>query len=406
MSVAQTDAALIVGRDGGLLCILTDKDVTRRVAALGNDHFYVSILDVMNPNPKYVDERDSAMDAMFIMREGKFCHLPVVDETEMVSGMLLIQKCLYDAITRIEKVQQSSRGSLRQRLEKQLQATGIGKGQGALKQLVGPVVEKLLSPTVDAILEDETLSPLVIEHDTVMEVSRQMAASRKAALVVEDPNNDNSSSVSGSHRLALVGYDNGMSARTRKVLGLFTPKDLLTGAGLDAAETTVWQVMTPDPETTPPSTKLIDALHIMYEHNLLHLPVVNDETTTIVGMLDVLSLCYGTFASGAVAESGNGIDGDSDWRAFWDVYLALGHDDDDFSELERMKGSRISRQRRAEAAKRMRQARVEDVVVTTEEGELRGILNDTYIVRRVLAEEVVPKRCSVASVMTTKPSCV
>ncbi|KAG6596139.1 myosin-like protein [Phytophthora cinnamomi] len=453
MSIAQTDAALIIGRDGGLLGILTDTDVTRRVVALGNDPFYVSVLDAMTPDPKFVDERDSAMDAMFMMLEGKFRHLPVVDETGMVAGMLRIQKCLYDAITRIEKVQQSSSGSLRARLEKQLQATGIGTGQGALKQLVAPMVDKLLSPTVDSILEDETLPPLVSEHDTVMEVARQMAASRKAALIVEDPNADNSSSVSGGHRSSISGggYDIGTSALTRRVLGVFTPKDLLlrvTGAGLDAAETTVGQVMTPDPETAPPTTKLVDALHIMYEHNFLHLPIVNDETATIVGMLDVLSLCYGTFASGAAAESGKPIDEDSDWRAFWDVSLALGHDDDDFSELASMTGSRISRRRPgkyteshhssmmdhvpepegamrpvsmlrpqdvtrinefitvAEAAKRMRQARVEAVVVTTEEGELRGILTDTDITRRVLAEDIDPESCSVASVMTTKPSCV
>ncbi|ETL89032.1 hypothetical protein L917_11962 [Phytophthora nicotianae] len=453
MSTAQTDAALVIGRDGGLLGILTDTDVTRRVVALGNDPFYVSVLDAMTPDPKFVDERDSAMDAMFMMLEGKFRHLPVVDETGMVAGMLRIQKCLYDAITRIEKVQQSSSGSLRQRLEKQLQATGIGTGQGALKQLVAPMVEKLLSPTVDQILEDETLPPLVSEHDTVMEVARQMAASRKAALIVEDPNGDNSSSISGGHRSSISGggYDIGTSALTRKVLGVFTPKDLLlrvTGAGLDAAETTVGQVMTPDPETAPPSTRLVDALHIMYEHNFLHLPVVNDETATIVGMLDVLSLCYGTFASGAAAESGKPVDEDSDWRAFWDVSLALGHDEDDFSELASVTGSRVSRRRPgkyteshhssmmdhipepegamrpvsmlrpqevtrinefitvAEAARRMRQARVEAVVVTTEEGELRGILTDTDITRRVLAEEIDPESCSVASVMTTKPMCV
>ncbi|CAH0479124.1 unnamed protein product [Peronospora belbahrii] len=453
MSITQTDAALVIGRDGGLLGILTDTDVTRRVVALGNDPFYVSVLDAMTPDPKFVDERDSAMDAMFMMLEGKFRHLPVVDETGMVAGMLRIQKCLYDAITRIEKVQQSSSGSLRQRLDKQLQATGIASGPGALKQLVGPMVEKLLSPTVDSILEDETLPPLVSEHDTVMEVARQMAASRKAALIVEDLSCDNGSSVSGGHRSSISGggYDIGTSALTRKVLGVFTPKDLLlrvTGAGLDAAETTVGQVMTHNPETAPPNTKLVEALHIMYEHDFLHLPVVNDETTTIVGMLDVLSLCYGTFASGAAAKSGKTIDGDSDWRAFWDVSLALGHDEDEFSELASMTGSRISRRRPgkyteshhssmrdhvpepegamrpvsmlrpqevtrinefitvAEAAKRMRQARVEAVVVTTEEGELRGILTDTDITRRVLAEGLDPESCSVASVMTTKPSCV
>lgn len=451
MGHSHTDAALVISREGVLKGILTDTDVTRRVVALGNDPHFINVCDAMTPNPKFVDEKDSAMDAMFMMLEGKFRHLPVVDAQGMVAGMLRIQKCLYDAITRLEKAQQSSSGAIRENLEKQLLATGLGASlagnQGALQQLVAPMVQKLLSPTLDTILQNDELPPLVYPNETVMEVARQMSASRKAALVVEDlypGGNDFSSS-----------YGNLNLATGKRLVGVFTPKDLLlrvVGAGLDAAMTTVSEVMTPNPETASPSTSLVDALHVMHEQKFLHLPVVEESSGTILGMVDVLSLCYGTFAKGV------GSGDSSDWKSFWDMSLALTRDDDDRSEAGSVSisvaGSKASRRPRqsqlrgrtrsrtassagsvarresegalrpvsklrprqvtrinefitvAEAAKRMRHARVEAVVITTEEGELRGILTDTDITRRVLSKDIDPESCSVASVMTANPSCV
>lgn len=443
MSLTHADAALVISRDGALLGILTDTDVTRRVVALGNDPNYISVLDAMTPNPQFVDERDSAMDAMYMMLEGKFRHLPVIDPQGMVAGMLRIQKCLYDAITRLEKAMQSSSGAIRDRLEKQLMASGLANNQGTLQQLVGPMVDKMLSPTLDSILENETLPPLVREHDTVMEVARQMSASRKGALIIEDLEPDRSS---------MDSYENMVGSTVgKRLIGVFTPKDLLLrviGAGLDAAMTTVGEVMTPNPETVLPTTTLVDAMHVMHEHKFLHLPVV-DEAGTIVGMVDVLSLCYGTFAHNAAAEGG-----EADWHSFWDVSLALAKTDDERSEVmsvgHSVTGSRTSRARRmgrsrshtassrgstarreaegalrpvsklrprqvtridefitvAEAAQRMRHARVEAVVVTNEIGELRGILTDTDITRRVLAQDIDPEICTVAEVMTVNPSCV
>lgn len=448
MSHSHTDAALVISRDGALKGILTDTDVTRRVVALGNDPYFISVADAMTPNPKFVDEKDSAMDAMFMMLEGKFRHLPVVDSQGMVAGMLRIQKCLYDAITRLEKAQSASSGAIRDKLEKQLLATTLGAGlagnQGALQQLVGPMVEKLLSPTLESILANDQMPPLVYANETVMDVARQMSSSRKAALIVEDIQ---------SGAVYDLANNNGGSAANKRLIGVFTPKDLLlrvVGAGLDASMTLVSEVMTPNPETASPSTSLVDALHVMDEHKFLHLPVVDDVSGTIVGMVDVLSLCYGTFAK-------NGGDS-SDWKSFWDMSLALTRDDDDKSEVGSVSisvaGSKASRRhprngglgrarsrttssagshhRReaegvmrpvsklrprnvtrinefitvAEAAKRMRHARVEAVVITTDEGELRGILTDTDITRRVLAKDIDPESCSVASVMTSSPSCV
>ncbi|TMW67661.1 hypothetical protein Poli38472_011281 [Pythium oligandrum] len=446
MSITHTDAALVISGDGVLRGILTDTDVTRRVVALGNDPNFINVCDAMTPNPKFVDEKDSAMDAMFTMLEGRFRHLPVVDSQGMVAGMLRIQKCLYDAITRLEKAQQVSSGAIREKLEKQLLSTGLGAGlagnESAMQQLLGPMVEKMLSPTLEGILKDDQLPPLVRASDTVMEVARQMAAARKAALIVED--------TGAGPSIGHSRMNSGVAGK--KLIGVFTPKDLLlrvVGAGLDAAMTCVSEVMTPEPETVSPKTSLVDALHVMDEHKFLHLPVVDEITGTIVGMVDVLSLCYGTFAKNA----GGG--DSSDWKSFWDMSLALARDDDDRSDAGSLRsvsvaGSKASRRLRpsrsvrgrsntgssvdrresesalrpvsqlrprpvtrineyitvAEAARQMRKSRVEAVVITTDEGELRGILTDTDITRRVLAKEIDPDTCSVSSVMTSNPSCV
>ncbi|KAG1701605.1 hypothetical protein DVH05_010908 [Phytophthora capsici] len=99
------------------------------------------------------------MDAMFMMLESKFRYLPVVDETEfqagMFSGMMRIQKCLYEAIKGMEKVQQwfpsesSGEAAIDHRYWSRLRLTETAN-------VVAAMMEQLLSSTMDAIQEDET----------------------------------------------------------------------------------------------------------------------------------------------------------------------------------------------------------------------------------------------------------
>ncbi|RQM10933.1 hypothetical protein B5M09_002481 [Aphanomyces astaci] len=363
MKSEKADSALVVSREGGLLGILTDTDVTRRVVALGNDPESITVEEAMTANPKFVQETDSAMDAMFTMLEGKFRHLPVVDADHRVVGMLKIQKCLYDAIRRLD-------------------TSGVHNKQGGL-----------MSPSLQSIIDMDDVAkgpPLVSPADSVLHVARQMAYTRKAALVV--------------------------TGATKQLVGILTPKDVLlrvVGGGLDIAKTTVADVMTKNPESVDPSMTVLDALHVMHENNFLNLPVV--QGSRIVGLVDVLSLSYGSFAKGT----------DEEWRTFWDMTLSAedapapvvaGPVAQPAAVTQRQLTVEALRPTKvillpdhitvADAATRLRRARVEACIVVDANGSLVGILTPTDVTRRVLAQDINPVDCLVSSVMTKSPTCV
>jgi CBS domain-containing protein len=79
--------------------------------------------------------------------------------------------------------------------------------------------------------------------------------------------------------------------QTGKVIGVFTERDLLTrvvAKKLDPSATAVSQVMTPDPLVIAPEATLEEALTIMHDHRLRHLPVVDGER--LVGIVSTRDL--------------------------------------------------------------------------------------------------------------------
>ena len=60
------------------------------------------------------------------------------------------------------------------------------------------------------------------------------------------------------------------------LLGIVTERDLMTrvlAKGLDPEQTTVRDIMTPNPVCVPPETKVSDAVVIMLERGFRHLPI-------------------------------------------------------------------------------------------------------------------------------------
>jgi CBS domain-containing protein len=75
-----------------------------------------------------------------------------------------------------------------------------------------------------------------------------------------------------------------------KLVGIFTERDVLVrvvAKGLDAAATSLADVMTPDPCTIAPDKPFGTALAVMHEHGFRHLPVV--EAGRIVGIVSARS---------------------------------------------------------------------------------------------------------------------
>ncbi len=102
--MAEKDiAAIVVTDDGGkLLGIVTERDLTRRVIAGNRDADKVTVGEIMTGNPDTLAPRDSALDALELMRTRKYRHLPVVDDGRVV-GMVSIRD-LYAAVkTALEK---------------------------------------------------------------------------------------------------------------------------------------------------------------------------------------------------------------------------------------------------------------------------------------------------------------
>ena len=87
---------------------MTDKDLAFRVVADGHDPRNVMLKDIMTRRPVSINPDTSYADALAKMAEGRFRHLPVVDEGVVV-GVLDITRCLYEGMERLQKAYASSR---------------------------------------------------------------------------------------------------------------------------------------------------------------------------------------------------------------------------------------------------------------------------------------------------------
>ena len=105
----RQSAALVRCKSNGVICgIVTDADVCRRLVAVQKDAKETLVKEIMTTKPLFVSPDTSILEVFAIMSKYRFRHLPVLDaKAKKVHGLIDITHCLYDAIHRIEKVQQS-----------------------------------------------------------------------------------------------------------------------------------------------------------------------------------------------------------------------------------------------------------------------------------------------------------
>ncbi len=430
VSAARSDAALLVDESGFLRGIVTDNDLTRRVVAKGVNTCS-SVSTIMTSNPKCVKTDDNAIDALGIMVERHFRHLPVKDSAGAVAGLLDIAKCLYEAISRLEKVSSKETNSgTNAALEQMTKAVvsnrkGMNKAQAtALQMLMSQAFGSSTKETTLAdVLSAAGMAYMVSPSDSVLTAAQAMAEGRKAVLIV----------------------DNGA------LVGIFTPKDLLNrvlAKCLPPNETLVTAVMTPNPDSVLPSLTVIDALHQMHDCRYLHLPVVDGEGQ-VQGVVSVMEII------GSIV----GKEGSSGWESFFGSALDA---EDDMSESASFSCSLKSHDRRVaspymspcvagsirshqtgrsrkkgggttskmqqdsrpvsklrprmpvtlpstasifEVVKSISSARSDAAILTGSDGSLEGIITDNDITRRVVAENLSVNEC-VTRAMTASPTCV
>jgi len=403
LATKRGSASLVISDEGGLAGIITDTDITRRLVAKQLDSSSTSISKVMTPNPTCVSLSDSAMDAMSTMVENHFRHLPVVDDKGGVVGLLDIAKCLNDAISKLEKSDSKSGSVAQDALNQVMQAQGAqGAQAAALQALLAPLMSQAfgsqVSPSLRSLLPGK---PNTVVHPTtsVYEAGMKMAESRKAALIVEDG----------------------------KLVGIFGFKDMMTrvvAKELPMNITQISAVMTPNPESVSPEMTVLEALQTMHENKFLTLPVC-EENGTVVGVVNVMDVIHGC----------GGADG---WRSIFSTALDLDDLSDEASLISRKansskKGQSIISKSSAKSknpgktvqslrpkksiiasiddsilavTKTLAINRSDAAVLVDSEGQLKGIITDTDITRRVVAKGVDVNGTSVSKVMTQNPKCV
>ena len=100
--------ALLVMHEGALLGIISERDYARKVILKNRSSHDTPVGDIMTKNPVTVSPEATVHQCMEIMTEGRFRHLPVVDEGRVV-GMLsigdLVKAVIADQSEKIEQLE-------------------------------------------------------------------------------------------------------------------------------------------------------------------------------------------------------------------------------------------------------------------------------------------------------------
>lgn len=102
LSAYRIGATVIRGAGGRLAGILSERDIVRAVAEHGVDALAISVAQVMTRNVVTCGENDSIADIMERMTSGKFRHLPVLRDGQLI-GVVSIGDVVKQRVGEIEQ---------------------------------------------------------------------------------------------------------------------------------------------------------------------------------------------------------------------------------------------------------------------------------------------------------------
>ncbi|KAI5671926.1 hypothetical protein M9H77_12290 [Catharanthus roseus] len=299
MAARRVDAVLLTDANALLSGIVTDKDIATRVIAEDLRPEQTPVSKIMTRNPIFVASDSLAIEALQKMVQGKFRHLPVVENGEVIA-LLDITKCLYDAISRMEKAaeQGSAIAAAVEGVERQW-----GSTFSAPSAFVETLRERMFKPSLSSIISENSKVGIVSPSDPVHVAAKRMRELRVNSVII------------------MTGT---------KIQGILTSKDILmrvVSHNLSPELTLVEKVMTQNPECATLETTILEALHIMHDGKFLHLPVV-DRDGFVVACVDVLQITHAAISmvdngSGSVNDVANTV-----MQKFWDSALNLEPPDD------------------------------------------------------------------------------
>ncbi|MCC7276251.1 MAG: CBS domain-containing protein, partial [Alphaproteobacteria bacterium] len=84
MRARNVGAVLVTGDDGRLVGIFTGRDAVCRVLAEGKDPATTHLSGVMSGDPCTIPPRRPAIEALRLMQDGGFRHVPIVEDGKIV----------------------------------------------------------------------------------------------------------------------------------------------------------------------------------------------------------------------------------------------------------------------------------------------------------------------------------
>ncbi|KAG7194054.1 uncharacterized protein KQ657_005257 [Scheffersomyces spartinae] len=270
MIARRENCVLVVDENGELLGIFTAKDLAFRVVGAGLNANTLTIDQIMTPNPLCANSNAPASEALTLMVQRGFRHLPVLDDDNQIVGILDITKCYSQQMEKLERVHASSK-KLYEALDTVHNEIGMAQQPYHVFQYFESLKSKMNGPTLESVLDTATAPVYVSVKANVYDATILMRENNSTAVLVQDQ-------------------------VTSSVSGIFTSKDVVLrviAAGLDPKKCSVVRVMTPKPDVANITLSLQQALRQMFDGHYLNLPVVNEDSE-IVGVVDVLKLTYAT----------------------------------------------------------------------------------------------------------------
>jgi CBS domain-containing protein len=94
MTRANFSSVLVMEPPDKLLGIVTERDLTTRVLARALDPKQTTLAQIMTPNPLCVSPQTKVSDAVLLMIERGFRHLPIVGPDRKVMGVFSVRDAL------------------------------------------------------------------------------------------------------------------------------------------------------------------------------------------------------------------------------------------------------------------------------------------------------------------------
>lgn len=130
-------SAVLVVENNKLVGIFTTKDIVLRVIGNGLDPDVTSIVRVMTPHPTTVKPDCSVLDALKMMQQGRYLHLPVVNDDQSVFGLVDVLLLTYSTLGQVDNVE---RGGAQQPKKEPAWKTFWNVSLAAEEENKGPII--------------------------------------------------------------------------------------------------------------------------------------------------------------------------------------------------------------------------------------------------------------------------